>query len=47
MGTNYITLNVPKETLKEAPGFNKDRWPSMSDRTWATGVHKSRSRRKG
>jgi sporulation protein YlmC with PRC-barrel domain len=34
-----FTLNVTKETLKDAPGFNKDRWPSMSDRTWASGVH--------
>ena len=35
-----FTLNVPKEALKDAPGFDKDRWPSMSDRTWASGVHK-------
>ena len=35
-----FTLNVPKAALKEAPGFDKDRWPSMSDRTWASGVHK-------
>jgi hypothetical protein len=34
------TLNVPKAVLKDAPGFNKDRWPSMSDNTWAAGVHK-------
>jgi hypothetical protein len=35
-----FTLNVPKEALKDAPGFNKDRWPTMSDKTWAAGVHK-------
>jgi hypothetical protein len=35
-----FTLNVPKSVLKDAPGFNKDRWPSMSDNTWAAGVHK-------
>jgi PRC-barrel domain len=35
-----FTLNVQKDTLKDAPGFNKDRWPSMSDKTWASGVHK-------
>ncbi|OYV02386.1 MAG: photosystem reaction center subunit H [Burkholderiales bacterium PBB5] len=34
-----FTLNVPKAALKDAPGFNKDCWPSMSDRTWAGGVH--------
>ncbi len=35
-----FTLDVRKETLKEAPGFDKDHWPSMSDKTWAGGVHK-------
>jgi sporulation protein YlmC with PRC-barrel domain len=34
-----FTLNVTKNALKDAPGFNKDRWPSMSDETWAGGVH--------
>ena len=35
-----FTLNVPKAKLSDAPGFNKDRWPSMADGTWASGVHK-------
>ena len=35
-----FTLNAPKEALSNAPGFDKDRWPSMSDRTWASDVHK-------
>lgn len=35
-----FTLNVPKDALKDAPGFDKDHWPSMSDKTWASGVHK-------
>lgn len=35
-----FTLNVPKAALKDAPGFDKDHWPSMSDKTWAGGVHK-------
>jgi hypothetical protein len=35
-----FTLNVSKDSLKEAPGFNKDNWPSMSDTTWAGTVHK-------
>ena len=35
-----FTLNVKKNALKDAPGFDKDHWPSMSDRTWASGVHK-------
>ena len=35
-----FTLDVPKATLKDAPGFDKDKWPTMSDKTWAGGVHK-------
>jgi sporulation protein YlmC with PRC-barrel domain len=35
-----FTLDVPKATLADAPGFDKDCWPSMSDDTWASGVHK-------
>ncbi len=35
-----FTLNVPKDVLSDAPGFNKERWPVMSDKTWASGVHK-------
>jgi sporulation protein YlmC with PRC-barrel domain len=34
-----FTLNVPKAVLKDAPGFDQDRWPAMSDKTWARGVH--------
>jgi len=32
-------LNVDKERLKNAPGFDKDHWPSMSDQRWATDIH--------
>jgi len=35
-----FTLNVPKAALKDAPGFDKGRWPTMSDKTWARGVHR-------
>jgi sporulation protein YlmC with PRC-barrel domain len=35
-----FTLDVLEEALKDAPGFDKDVWPSMSDKTWASGVHK-------
>jgi sporulation protein YlmC with PRC-barrel domain len=35
-----FTLDVPKATLKGAPGFDQDNWPSMSDRNWASGIHK-------
>jgi hypothetical protein len=29
-----------KDGLKDASGSDKDRWPSTSDKTWASGVHK-------
>jgi sporulation protein YlmC with PRC-barrel domain len=32
-------LNASKEKLKNAPGFDKDHWPSMADSSWATDVH--------
>ena len=35
-----FTLGVMKEALKDAPGFDKDHWPSMADKAWATSVHK-------
>ena len=28
-----------KDKLKNAPGFDKDHWPSMADKSWATDVH--------
>lgn len=34
-----FTLSVTKEQLKNAPGFDKDHWPSMADTTWASSVH--------
>ena len=34
-----FVLNIAKEKLKDAPGFDKDHWPSMADSTWATQVH--------
>jgi sporulation protein YlmC with PRC-barrel domain len=34
-----FTLNASKDKLKNAPGFDKDHWPSMADTTWATDVH--------
>jgi sporulation protein YlmC with PRC-barrel domain len=32
-------LAVPSETVKNAPGFDKDHWPAMADPTWAVGLH--------
>ena len=35
-----FTLNVSKDQLKNAPGFDKDHWPAMADTSWASDVHK-------
>jgi len=35
-----FTLDIAKNALKDAPGFDKNRWPSMADKTWATSVHR-------
>jgi len=35
-----FTLDVVKGALSASDGFDKDHWPSMADKTWATGVHK-------
>lgn len=32
-------LNVEKERLKNAPGFDKSHWPNMSDQTWKKEIH--------
>lgn len=32
-------LNISKEKLKNAPGFDKDHWPTMADTAWASEVH--------
>ena len=31
-------LNVSKEQLKNAPGFDKDHWPNMADHAWRSKV---------
>jgi sporulation protein YlmC with PRC-barrel domain len=35
----YFLLDVAKEVLEEAPGFDKDNWPDFSDQTWGEGIH--------
>lgn len=34
-----FVLNVDKDRLKNAPGFDKDDWPNMADQTWASSIH--------
>jgi sporulation protein YlmC with PRC-barrel domain len=32
-------LNIDKEQLKNAPGFDKDNWPNMADRSWGNDIY--------
>jgi len=32
-------LNVDKQKLKDAPGFDKNNWPDMADPSWAAQIH--------
>ena len=34
-----FVLDVDKERLKNAPGFDKNKWPDMSDRTFGATVY--------
>ena len=38
---NKLILNVDKEKLKNAPGFDPDaKWPDFADRTWGSSIYK-------
>lgn len=34
-----FVLDVIKEKLDKAPGFDKDQWPDMADASWAQSLH--------
>ena len=34
-----VVLNVEKDLLKEAPGFDKDNWPNMADSTFRDKIY--------
>jgi len=36
--SSKLVLDVSKEQLKSAPGFNKDQWPNMADPQWSNQV---------
>ena len=36
--SDYV-LDVSKERLEAAPGFDRDHWPSMADEKWNRDVH--------
>ncbi len=35
----HFVLNVDKERLDKAPGFDKDHWPDMADKSWENEIH--------
>jgi len=36
----FLELDATKESLKNAPGFDKNGWPNFADNRWAEEVHK-------
>lgn len=32
-------LNVEKDRLRGAPGFDETEWPNMADQSWAREIH--------
>ena len=34
-----FVLDVPKERLENAPGFDEDNWPEFGDEQWARTIH--------
>jgi len=40
-----FVLDVEKDRLKDAPGFDPDRWPDMANAQWNTDVHRFYGRR--
>lgn len=34
-----FVLNVSKERLERAPGFDKDQWPNMADQEWGNKIY--------
>ncbi len=34
-----FVLDVDKERLEKAPGFDADHWPDMADETWSNEIH--------
>ncbi len=34
-----FVLNVEKERLVEAQGFNKEQWPDVADQSWSKKIH--------
>lgn len=35
----HFVLDVDKDRLNNAPGFDKDNWPDMADESWENKIH--------
>ncbi len=44
---NYYILHADRETISQAPGFDKARWPDMSDKKWRQEIDRYWSRMVG
>jgi len=38
-GHHRMLLNIDKDRIEAAPGFDKDHWPDMANQSWAAEVH--------
>ncbi len=38
--SHEIVVDIAKETLENAPGFDKDNWPDIHDRSWVGDVYR-------
>jgi hypothetical protein len=45
-GTYYI-LHADRETISQAPGFDRGKWPDLTERSWSEDVDRYWSRRVG
>jgi len=35
-----VVVDISREVLEKAPGFDKDNWPAIHDREWVTDVYR-------
>lgn len=35
----HLVLDVPRDRLKDAPGFDKSQWPNMADLRWGGSIY--------
>jgi sporulation protein YlmC with PRC-barrel domain len=38
-GRQCFVLGIDRDTLADAPAFDRDHWPSMTDDAWAAALH--------